>query len=58
MKALIVEVKNGEEPICYRSHSIKLKVSSGGVEYAETVYVLGVKGKSLMYLNENGRKIT
>lgn len=57
-KALVVEVKDGEEPVCYRSHEIKLKMHSGGVEYAETVYVLGIKGKSLMYLDENGEEVT
>ena len=54
-KALIVEVKDGEEPVCYRSHSIKLQMSYGGVEYAETVYVLGIKGKKIFRMNEDGR---
>jgi hypothetical protein len=54
-KALVVEVKDGEEPVCYRSHSIKLNVRGGGVEYTETVYVLGIKGKKILQMNEKGR---
>jgi hypothetical protein len=57
-KALVVTVKGGEEPVCYRRHSIKLKMRGGGVEYAETVYVLGIKGKSLNCLDENGKEVT
>jgi len=53
-KPVVVDLKDGESPVCYRSHSIKLRVRSGGVEYAETVYVLGIKGKKVFLINEKG----
>jgi hypothetical protein len=56
-KALVVEIEHGEEPVCYRSHSIRLRMRSGGVEYAETVYVLGIKGKKIFRMNEDGAMI-
>jgi hypothetical protein len=54
-KPVVIELKDGEEPVCYRSHSIKLQMCSGGMEYAETVYVLGIKGKKILCMNEDGR---
>jgi len=57
-KPVVIELKDGEEAVCYRSHEIKLQMRSGGVEYAETVYVLGSKGKKIFRINENGAIIT
>jgi hypothetical protein len=54
-KPVVIELKDGEEAVCYRSHEIKLQMRSGGVEYAETVYVLGIKGKKIFHMNEDGR---
>jgi len=56
-KYFVVELEDGDEPVCYRSHSIKLRVRSGGVEYAETVYVLGVKGGKIMQIDEGGNVV-
>jgi hypothetical protein len=53
-----VTLEKGDRLLAHRTNSIKLCVCSGGVEYAETVYVLGIKGKPLKYLNENGEEVT
>jgi len=53
----VIDLGNNEEPVCYRSHAIKLKMKSGGIEYAETVYVLGIKGKPLKFLDEDGGSV-
>ncbi len=56
-KPVVIDLKDGEKPVCYRNNSIKLNVSSGGIEYAETVYVLGVEGKKILHMSENGEII-
>jgi hypothetical protein len=53
-----VTLGKGDRLVAHRTNAIKLRVRSGGVEHAETVYVLGIKGKSLMYLDENGEEVT
>lgn len=53
-KPVVIELMDGEEPVCYRSHSLKMKMRSGGVEYAETVYVLGIQGKEIFRIDEGG----
>jgi len=57
-KPVVIGLKKNEKPICYRSHEIRLKLRSGGVEYAETVYVLGIKGNKIFHMNENGEITT
>ncbi|HDQ07098.1 MAG TPA: hypothetical protein ENN36_10325 [Candidatus Bathyarchaeota archaeon] len=56
-RPVFVEVEKNDMPVCYRSHEIKLHMRSGGVEYAETVYVLGIEGKRILHINENGEVI-
>lgn len=56
-KPVVIELKDGEEPVCYRGCEIKLKTRSGGIEYAETVYVLGIKGGKIMQIGEGGNVI-
>lgn len=51
---IVINLRNGEEPICYRSHSIKLKMRSGGIEYAAIIYVLGIQGKNILRIDEGG----
>jgi len=54
---IAINLSPDDRPVCYRSHEIKLHTRSGGVEYAETVYVLGVKGKRVLHIDENGEVI-
>jgi hypothetical protein len=49
-----VALERGDELVAYRTNAIKMRMRSGGVEYAETVYVLGVEGKKVLRVNENG----
>ena len=53
-----VTVEKGDKFVAYRTNAIKLRVGSGGVEHAETVYVLGIKGKPLIHLSECGKEVT
>jgi hypothetical protein len=56
-ESITINLSPDDRPVCYRSHEIKLHTRSGGVEYAETVYVLGVKGKRVLHIDENGEVI-
>lgn len=49
-----VALNHGDKLVAYRTNVIKLQMRSGGVEYAETVYVLGIKGKKIFRINEDG----
>lgn len=53
-ESIAINIGPNDVPVCYRSHSIKLHVRGGGVEYAETVYVLGVKDKKILRISEGG----
>ena len=50
-----VTLGNGDRLVAHRTNSIKLQMRYGGVEYGETVYVLGIKGKKIFHMNEDGR---
>ena len=50
----VLELKGKEKPLCYRTHSIKINMRKGTIEYAELVYVLGIKGKTVKHINERG----
>jgi len=56
-KSIAINTNPNDEPVCYRSHEIRLHMKDGGAEYAETVYVLGAKGKKILRINENGEVI-
>jgi hypothetical protein len=56
-KPVVIDLKGGEKPVCYRSHSLKLYTKDGGVEYGETVYVLGAKGGKTLHINEGGESV-
>ena len=53
-----VSVEEDDMLVAYRTNTVKLQMRKGGVDRGETVYVLGIKGKSLMYLDENGTEVT
>jgi hypothetical protein len=48
----------GDRLVAHRTNSIKLRMRSGGIEHAETVYVLGIKGKKIFRINESGEIVT
>jgi len=53
-RAYTVALNHDDKLVAYRTNVIKLQMRSGGVEYAETVYVLGIKGKKIFRINEDG----
>ncbi len=53
-RPVVINIEDGEEPICYRSHSIELKLKGGQVTYGPVIYILGVKGRPLRQINEQG----
>jgi hypothetical protein len=53
-----VTLEKDDKLVAYRTNAIKLCVGSGGIEHAETVYVLGIKGKPLIHLSEDGKEVT
>ena len=56
-ESIAINLGPDDKPICYRSHSIKLHTRSGGVEYAETVYVLGIEGEKILHIDEEGEVV-
>lgn len=57
-RSYTVALERGDELVAHRTNSIKLWTRSGGVEHDETVYVLGVKGKTVFHINEKGEKFS
>ncbi len=57
-RSYTVALARGDRLVAYRTNAIKLRMRSGGVEHDETVYVLGIKGKKLLQINESGETIT
>jgi len=53
-----VTVEKGDRLVAYRTNTIKLQTRKGRVIHEETIYALGIKGKSLTYLDENGKEVT
>jgi hypothetical protein len=53
-----VTVGKGDRLVAYRTNTVKLQMRKGRVIHAETVYVLGIKGKKIFRINENGAIIT
>jgi len=52
-----VTVGKGDRLVAYRINTVKLQMRKGGVVHGETFYVLGIKGKPLRYLAENGKEL-
>ncbi|MCW4033816.1 MAG: hypothetical protein NWF03_00455 [Candidatus Bathyarchaeota archaeon] len=52
-----VTLQKGDKLVAYRTGTVKLQMRNGGVEHAETVYVLGVNGKKVLYIDEGGNLI-
>ena len=57
-RSYAIALERGDRLVAHRTNSIKLRVRFGGVEHAETVYVLGIKGKKIFRINESGEIIT
>jgi hypothetical protein len=49
-----VTLTGNDELVAYRTNTVCLRTGNGAVDHGETVYVLGVKGKQVMRINENG----
>jgi hypothetical protein len=50
-----VTVGKGDRLVAYRTNTVKLQMRKGRVLHGETVYVLGIKGKKIFQMNEEGR---
>jgi hypothetical protein len=53
-----IALERSDRLVAHRTNAIKLQMSSGGVEHAETVYVLGIEGKKIFRINEGGEIVT
>lgn len=52
-----VTVERGNRLMAYRTNTIKLQIRKGGFDHGETFYVLGVEGKKVLQINEEGNVI-
>jgi len=57
-RSYTIALERSDRLVAHRANAIKLQMSSGGVEHAETVYVLGTEGKKIFRINELGEIIT
>ena len=57
-KSYTIALERGDRLVAHRTNAIKLRMSSGGVEHAEIVYVLGIEGKKIFRINESGEIVT
>ncbi|MFA5364704.1 MAG: hypothetical protein WC325_05925 [Candidatus Bathyarchaeia archaeon] len=51
---IVVTLEPNDELVAYRTNTVCLHSGNGVVDHEKTVYVLGVKGKQVLHLNENG----
>ncbi len=56
-RSYAVTLERGDKLVAYRTNTIKLPTRKGGVDYAETVYVLGVEGGKVLQIDEKGNVI-
>ena len=52
-----VTVEKNNRLVAYRTNTIKLHTRKGGVDHAEIVYVLGVEGKKVLHVDEEGNAV-
>lgn len=51
-----ITTEKGNKLIAHRTNTIKLNTQKNETNHRETVYVLGVKGKEALQINENGER--
>jgi hypothetical protein len=49
-----VTLDEGDRLVAYRTNTVRLCMRKGKVNYASTVYVLGIKGKKILQIDEEG----
>lgn len=52
-----VSLKSGDRLVAYRTNTVKLPARNCGIRHGETVYVLGVEGKKVLQINEEGNPV-
>ena len=52
-----VAMEKGDRLVAYRTNTVKLHMMKGGVDHGGVVYVLGVEGRKLLHINEEGKVV-
>lgn len=52
-----ITVDDDDRLVAYRTNTVRLQMLKGSVVNGETVYVLGVEGKKILQINEEGNVV-